>query len=311
MPLHPTIAAMLAQLAAAGRPALSAGTPDEARQLVAAGRIAYGSGPDLTRVEPLRIPTRAGSIAGRLYAGTAEPAGLVVYLHGGGWVVGDLDDFDAVARVLARRSGCALLLVDYRLAPEAPFPAAVEDAEDAAFWASHNMDELVGRTVPLVVAGDSAGGNLATVVAAELAGSVPIAAQVLIYPVTDGDFDTPSYSTYGTGGLLSRADMQWFFSLYAPGVPRTEARLHPAARTDLSGMPPAHVVTAEYDVLRDGGEAYARHLEAAGVPTTTRRYDGLPHGFIRMHNLVDTVDEALGDIAAIIARACEPKRMSQ
>ena len=304
MPLHPTIAALLAQFAAAGRPALSAGTPEDARALMAGARSAYGHGPALARVEPVTVATRHGSIPARLYADADSADGLVVYFHGGGWVVGGLDDFDAMARVLAHRSRCAVLLVDYRLAPEFPFPAAVEDAVDAVLWASANMRDLAGGAARLVVAGDSAGGNLAAIAAAELRGRVAIALQLLIYPVTDGDFDTPSYREFGTGSLLTRQDMQWFFGHYAPGVPRTETRLHPNARADLAGLPAAHVVTAEYDVLRDEGEAYARRLTQAGVPATLRRYDGLPHGFVRMHNLVDTVDAALTDMAGIIREEC-------
>ena len=293
---------MLAQ--SAGRPALSAGTPADARLLMASMRQAYGAGPDLVRVEDVVIATRSGSIGGRIYAGTDTPSGLIVYFHGGGWVIGGLDDFDAFARVMAQRSGCALLLVDYRLAPEFPFPAAVQDALDATLWAWHAMPDLAGARVPLVVAGDSAGGNLAAIVAGELCAAVPIALQLLIYPVVAGDFDTPSYRAFATGLPLAREDMIWFCRHYAPGVAHSERLLHPAARTDLQGLPPAHVVTAEYDVLRDECDAYAVSLGNAGIPVTTRRYDGLTHGFIRLHNLVDTADAALGDMALVIAEAC-------
>jgi acetyl esterase len=302
MPLHPAISSMLAL--AAGRPALSAGTPDDARQLMASMRQAYGAGPDIARVENLQILTRSGSVKGRLYANTDAPQGLIVYFHGGGWVLGGLDDFDAFARVLARRSECALLLVDYRLAPESPFPSAIEDATDATRWAWSAIQALAGGPVPLVVAGDSAGGKLAAVVAAELGATLPIALQLLIYPVTSGDFETPSYREFATGLPLTREDMIWFFRHYAPYVERSDHLLHPAARADLSGLPLSHVVTAEYDVLRDEGEAYARALQQAGVPVTVRRYDGLTHGFIRLHNLVDAADAALSDMATVIAQAC-------
>ncbi len=271
---------------------------------MAAARTIYGAGPDLARVETVWIATRAGAIEGRLYSGTDTPAGLIIYFHGGGWVVGDLDDFDAFARLMARRSDCALLLVDYRLAPEHPFPAAVEDAIDATLWAVRSMKDLAGRSVPLVVAGDSAGGNLAAVVAAELRAVAPIALQLLIYPVIDGDFDRSSYHTFGAGLPLTRDDMIWFFHQYAPFVSRSDPRLYPAARTDLSGLPRAHVVTAEFDVLRDEGESYAQSLDQAGVAVTTCRYDSLTHGFIRLHNLVDTVDAAVTDMASVISQAC-------
>lgn len=272
MPLHPTVAVVLDQFAASGRPAVSAGTPEQARRLTAASRPAYGKGPDLARVEPAAITTRTGAIPGRFYAGPGRLEGLVVHLHGGGWMVGGLDDFDAVARVLAERSRCAVLLVDYRLAPEAPFPAAVQDAIDTVLWADANKPALTGGPVPLVVAGDSAGGDLATVAAGELRGRVGSALQPLIHPVTDGDFGTPSYTEFAAGGPLTRRDMEWFFGHYARGVPRGDPLLHPAARTDLAGVAPAHLVTAGYDVLRDEGETDASRLAGAGVPATLRRY---------------------------------------
>ena len=157
MSLHPLISQMFAKMAQAGRPALSAGTPADARALTAASRAAFGARPDLHRVRNLRIPTRSGSIAARLLQPAAEVKALVVSLHGGGWVVGELDDCDAMARTLAARSGCALLMHDYRLAPEHRFPAALEDAEDAIRWAAAHAPELVGARVPLLVGGDSAG----------------------------------------------------------------------------------------------------------------------------------------------------------
>ncbi|MGI4954023.1 MAG: alpha/beta hydrolase [Janthinobacterium lividum] len=304
MPLNPTIATMLAQLAAAGRPALSAGTPEQARQMMSGMREAYGAGPAVRRVEALTIPTRAGAIPARLLADAEQPAGLIVYLHGGGWVLGGLDDFDAFGRVLAQRSGCAVLMVDYRLAPEDRFPAAIEDCIDATLWAQDQCAALLGAAVPLLVGGDSAGGNLAALVAAALRGRVALALQLLIYPVTDAAFDTPSYQAYGEGLPLTRQDMVWFFGHYAPGVDRADPTLHPAALQDLAGLPPAHVVTAEYDVLRDEGEAYAARLSQAGVPTTLRRYDGLTHGFIRLLNLVREVDGAVSDMATACAQAC-------
>lgn len=304
MPLHPVIAEIYAKLVASGRPALSAGAPADARRMLAETRGLLGSGPEISRVQDVEITTRSGAIGGRLYAASSISAGLLIYLHGGGWVLGSLDDFDTVARVLASRSGCAVLMVDYRLAPEARFPAAVEDAIDAVRWAHAHVEQLAGGSAPLAIGGDSAGGNLAAVAAAELRDAVPFALQLLIYPVTDGDFETASYCSLPIPGALTREDMLWFFDHYAPGVRREEALLHPMARTDLSGLPPAHVVTAEYDVLRDEGEAYARRLSEAGVATTLRRYDGLTHGFIRLHNLVDAADAALTDMAAVLARAC-------
>ena len=151
MPLDTTIAQLFAKMAAAGRPALSAGSPQEARDMTAATRAALGKGPDIHQVKGLAIPTRAGSMAARLFMPSAQVKGLIVYLHGGGWVIGTIDDFDAMARALAMRSQCAVLLPDYRLAPEHPFPAGINDSEDAVIWASEQMKDLVGATVPLLV----------------------------------------------------------------------------------------------------------------------------------------------------------------
>jgi acetyl esterase len=302
MPLHPVIAAMLEQMRQAGRPALSDGTQAAARAMMAAARSAYGPGPAVGSVEDIAIPTRAGSIAARLLRPAGEPVGLVVYLHGGGWALGALDDFDGVARKLAVESGCAVLMPDYRLAPEHRFPAGLEDAEDATRWAAAQAG---GQ--PLVLAGDSAGGNLAAVVARTLKGAVPVAFQALIYPVVDCDFARPSYAEYGSGLILTGRDMRWFFDLYAPPALHGDPRIA-ALRADLSGLPPALVATAEYDVLRDEGEAYAAALRDAGVAVTLRRFAGLPHGFARMFNLVDSADAALAGIGAAIGaavRACE------
>ena len=311
MSLHPLISQMFATMAQAGRPALSAGTPADARALTAASRAAFGAGPGLHRVQNLRIPTRSGSITARLLQPAAEVKALVVYLHGGGWVVGELDDYDAMARTLAARSGCALLMPDYRLAPEHRFPAALEDTEDAIRWAAAHAEELVGAPLPLLVGGDSAGANLATVAVHELlsqAGQadpsdrLTVAGQLLIYPVADADFTRASYLSCSQGMQLTREDMQWFFRHYAPPELHTDPRISPLRRPAHGGLPPTVVITAECDVLRDEGEAYAARLAAAGVPVTARRIDSLPHGFIRLHNLVDAADTALSTIAADLAR---------
>lgn len=304
MPLDPHVAALIEARAAQGLPRISAGTPEDARRLIALDREALGRGPALPRVEAVSIDARSGAVPGRLYVPDGGPLGLAVYLHGGGWVVGALDDFDAFARTLAARSGCALLLADYRLAPEHLFPAAAEDAVDAVLWTHRHGARLLGREVPLAVAGDSAGGNLAAVAAAELRGAVPLALQLLIYPVTNRDFDTPSYRAHADDPLLARDDMRWFFDHYAPGVGRDDARLAPLARADLAGLPPACVVLAGYDVLRDEGAAYADRLAEAGVPVERHDHPGLPHGFVRLHGLVPAADRAVAEIAGALRRAC-------
>jgi acetyl esterase len=293
---------MLEDMARAGRPALSAGTPDDSRAMLRATRAALGQGPQLPIVRDLNLRTRFGTIAARLYRPEA-PGGLIVYLHGGGWMLGEIDDFDAMARTLAARSRCAVLMPDYRLAPEHPFPAGLEDVEDSICWASEHLADLAGQPVPLVVAGDSAGGNLATVATKILGNRVRIACQALIYPVTDSDTTTPSYREHGDGLPLTRKDMEWFFRHYAPSELFKDPRISPLQEVR-AGMPTTIVITAEYDVLRDDGEWYAERLAQVGVPVIARRVDGLPHGFIRMHNLIDSADDALSAIATDIANIC-------
>lgn len=304
MALHPFFALMMESFAAAGRPALSDGTPKQSRALVAAGRTALGPGADVGSITDLSIPTRNGAIPARLVLPRTAPIGLVVYLHGGGWVIGELDDYEVLARHLATLSGCAVLLPDYRLAPEHKFPAGLEDCEDALLFAAEKVAEFCGASVPLVVAGDSAGANLGTVAVRRLRGRVAFALQALLYPVSDCDFDRPSYLAHGEGLPLTRKDMLWFFDHYAPRAQHGDPDISPLRAPDLSGLPPALIVTAEYDVLGDEGEAYADRLASAGVPVTHRRAAGLPHGFARLHNHVGIVDAELRTVAATIAAAC-------
>jgi acetyl esterase len=302
MTLHPFITAMLEQLK--GRPALSAGTPAEARAMVAAGRSVLGAGPELPEIRDLSIPTRSGAIRTRFYAPEGAVTGLIVYLHGGGWMIGAIEDYDALARTLAAESGCAVLLPDYRLAPEHPFPSGLEDAEDVLAYAARHMDDLLGRSVPIAVAGDSAGANLATVAASRLRGAVELAAQILIYPVADSDFERPSYHGYGAGLPLTRQDMIWFFRHYASEGLWPSPEIAPLRSDNLGGLPPALVTVAEYDVLADEGCAYARKLEQAGIRVTLRVAPGVTHGFIRLHNLFEVAREEVRAAAAFAALAC-------
>jgi acetyl esterase len=301
--LHPFIQSLLAQLA--GRPALSAGSPSDARAIVAAGRAVLGSGPDMHEVRELRLPTRSGSIRARLLNPTAKPRGVIVYLHGGGWVVGTIDDYDTLGRTLAAQSGCAVLLPEYRLAPEFPFPAALEDSEDVLLAAANNVVSIAGSRVPLIAVGDSAGGNLATVSARLLRNRMELALQVLIYPITDCDFARDSYAAHGAGLPLSAHDMLWFFDHYAPKVMWERPEISPLRAPSLEGMPPAYIVTAEYDVLADEGVAYASKLRLAGVPVIERQAPGVTHGFIRLHNLFDVARDELKSIAGHIAATCD------
>lgn len=307
MPLDPVVAALFEQARKAGRLAFSAGSPEDARALVAAQTAALGAGPELPHVEDIAIPGRSGSIPARLYAPDLSPKGLVVYIHGGGWVIGRLADYDSAIRVMAVRSGCAILAIDYRLAPEHPFPSGLEDVCDALSWASNYGDELVPKITALVVAGDSAGANLAIGACDVTNGRLPVTAQVLIYPVTDTSASTASYVAFGKDFGLTRADMEWFFAHYAPPHLLDDERIAPLRRLDLRSAPRAWIATAEYDVLRDEGEAYARRLGEAGVPTTLHRAAGLPHGFIRLHSLVPSAGAELGAIAAWLREAAASK----
>jgi acetyl esterase len=271
-----------------------------ARAIIAAGVAVFGKGPEVGKVSQLVIPTRDGSVAGRLFRPQTDAHGLIVYLHGGGWVVGALDDYDALARNLVARSGFALLLVDYRLAPEHPFPAGLHDAQDAIAWARSSLVEFAG--LPLVVAGDSAGANLAIVANLALKDTVKPALQVLFYPVTDMPARSGSYEAYGsTSYPLTARDMEWFLAQYAGQGAAPDPRIAPMLEPSLAGSPPSWIATAEYDVLRDEGEAYAERLLNEGIAVQARRYDGLAHGFARWMNLVDTSSQALDDAAAAIS----------
>ncbi len=302
MALHPFIIAMLDQTK--DMPALSAGTPEEGRELVASGRARLGNGPDLALRQDLKVPGQGRDIPVRLLLPKTGAAGVIVFIHGGGWVIGALDDYDTYMATLADRSGFAVLGIDYRLAPEHPFPAGLDDCEAVlSYVINRKIPNIPGG--PIVIAGDSAGANLATACCARLADRSPIALQVLYYPVTDCDFDRASYRAHGTGLPLSAQDMGWFFGHYAPKAQWADPAISVLRRTDLANMPPAVVVTAEYDVLCDEGEEYARRLHAAAVPVTLRRVAGVTHGFIRLHNLFDVADKELSTISQDICNAAD------
>lgn len=293
------------QLAASGARPLHEMSPAEARGLGAMLKEMYGPGPEIAQVRDERIPVGGGvTVPARVLIPTAAPRGVIVFLHGGGWVIGAMDEFDALGRRMAQRTGAAVVLVDYRLAPEHRFPAAVEDSFAAVQWVDEHLEQIAGRRVPLVVAGDSAGGNLSAVVAlrARAAGGPHIAAQVLVYPVTDADFETATYLDPANQLLLSRDGMIWFWNHY---VPDPAVRAHPDASPlraeDLAGLPPAIVVLAEHDVLRAEGEAYADRLRAAGVPVSQRCFAGQMHAFFTVLNL-----PASGDALEYVARELEP-----
>jgi acetyl esterase len=288
-----------------------------AKQFAADTASKMGTGPHMFRVEDLTIDGPFGAIAARLYVPSNSPDGLIVYYHGGGWVIGTLDGYDPMARRLAAASGCALLSINYRMAPEHPFPEPVEDCYTALVWADRHRRNLCGGAAPLVIAGDSAGGNLAAVVALKARDQrgPNITLQVLIYPATDCDFSRRSYQTFGDGYFLTAKAVQWFWDQYvADHAARHNPLVSPLRAKTFSGLPPALVELAGHDCLHDEGAAYARRLEADGVPTVTRCWDGLVHGFIQFAMILPPAGEAVDRIGADInahakrgARARQPR----
>jgi len=281
-------------------------TPAQVRGIFAMDPVLFGEPPDMQHTRDLSIPVRDGaSIPGRLLVPTKRPRALLVYLHGGGWVLGELFRFDTLARRLAVRTGAAVLLVDYRLAPEYPFPVPVLDAWDALCWAGAQTEALLGMSVPLLVGGDSAGGNLAAVVSrrAHEHGGPELAAQLLIYPVTDADFTRASYLAPDNQTLLPTPLMAWFWGHY---IQDPAARQHPDASplraADLAGLAPALVLTAAHDILRDEGVAYADALRAAGVEVEHHDIPGQMHGFFTMTGILPGSDVGMDKIAAFVER---------
>jgi acetyl esterase/lipase len=255
------------------------------RELSLAGARAYGPGPELRAVEDRMIPGPRGDLAVRVFVPEGEPIGVLVFFHGSGFVIYDLDSHDKECRLLAAGAGVVVVSVDYALAPEIPFPGAVDDCLAATRWVATHGDELGVAGLPLAVGGDSAGGNLAAVVSMLLRDDpdVDVVSQMLVYPVTDLAHESPSYVENGEGYLLSAAVMRFFVECYTPDVQeRLDPRASPLLADDLTGLPTTLVVTAEYDPLRDEGEAYARALQAAGVRVTLERFDGAVHGFWQM-----------------------------
>lgn len=265
-------------------------TPEEARAQSAAMAEMYGSGPDMHRVDEHELTaTDGGTFRVRTLVPSENPDAIIVYYHGGGWVVADIDGFDTLGRNLADKTNAAVVMVNYRKAPELPFPTAVDDSWTALQWVDENRKVIAGTHVPLIVGGDSAGGNLSaamTLRSRERSGP-EIDLQVLIYPVTDADFTRGSYTEEENQTLLATETMQWFWDLYVPdNADRLDPEASPIRAASLERLPPAVVLTAAHDVLRDEGEAYARALEAAGVPVKHRRFDGQMHGFFQMVNVL-------------------------
>ena len=314
-PLDPDCIKVHQLYALAKRPPLEQQTPAEARDGMARSRaILTPDPPDMAEVRNLAASGPAGPIALRLYRprGAAPSAILpaLIYYHGGGWVIGDLDSHDVLCRELANGSGASVISVDYRLAPEHRYPAAVDDAYAAFAWiAAHAKDMQIDAT-RLAVGGDSAGGNLAAVVAlmARDKGGPALRLQLLIYPATDFAMQTASYATRGDVLPLTRAAMVWFRDHYF-GAAATDAKVTadwhaaPARAANHKNLPPAFVLTAGYDVLCDDGKNYAATLQSAGVPVERAHYPGMIHGFITMGKVVRVANDAVAACAQALKRA--------
>jgi acetyl esterase len=307
MSLDPEIRALLERMAASGAPPLERQSVAEARQLHAAGAASlHGPPVPVAAVEDRAVPGPAGDLGVRVYTPEGEPPlPIVVWFHGGGWVVGTLDTFDPICRALAAAVPAVVVAADYRLAPEHRFPAAVEDCYAATLWASRNAAELGGAQHRLAVAGDSAGGNLAAVVAlgARDKGGPAIGFQLLVCPVMDAAMDTASYREKADGYHLTAAGMRWYWDHYLGGADGLRPDASPLRAASFGGLPPALVVTAEHDVLRDEGEAYAARLRDAGVAAEVRRWPGMVHGFYRWRAVTPAADACLQEAAAALREA--------
>jgi acetyl esterase len=289
------------------RPSPAGRTVEQQRQAIREGsRIAGGRPIPVGPVRDLTVDGAAGPLRARLYSplpGGGKRA-LVVFFHGGGWVVGDLDTHDQPCRLLARYADVHVLSVDYRLAPEHPFPAAAEDAVASFAWAVAHAAELGADASRVAVAGDSAGGNLAAVVAQVTrdTGVTQPVAQLLLYPGADGSVSRPSKALFAEGFFLTRKQMDWYWDTYRADAPSTDQRLSPLLNPDLSGLAPAVLTTAAFDPLRDEGEAYAAALRAAGSTVVLRRAPGLVHGYFSRTGISRaSLDESLAVCGAFSA----------
>jgi acetyl esterase len=311
MPLDPQAAALLAKVRAAGNPEYWQMTPQDARDTHNRRAGILGIPPAaLFDVDNRRIPGPATDIALRIYTPrkAATPLPVLVYLHGGGHVIGSLDSYDAICRQLALEADCIVVSVDYRLAPEHKFPAGVDDAFAALNWVGRHAADFGGDAKRLAIGGDSAGANLAAVCAilARDAGSTQLRFQLLVYPRTAPDEDLPSHHEFAEGHMLTRRSILWFHDHYrASDADRRDFRYAPLIHPDLSALPPALVIVGECDPLRDDGIAYAKRLQADGTPTELAQYAGMIHPFFSLGGVLDAGRHALTRSAQALRRAFE------
>ncbi|MGZ8764114.1 MAG: alpha/beta hydrolase [Acidimicrobiia bacterium] len=301
MPMDPQAQVILDLVNASGFGDISEMEPTDVRALMAS--LSAPSTVHVDRVENRTIPGPAGEIPVRIYGPAAEtPLPVLVWYHGGGWVIGSLETHDGICRELVDAAGCIVVSVDYRLAPEHRFPAGLDDAYAAACWVSDHASEIGADPSRVAVGGDSAGGHLAAVTAmlARDRGAPPLVFQLLVYPALEYEFERPSMIENAAGYMLTTEGMRWFYRHTLNDASEgDDPRVSPIRAESLTGLPPAFVITAEFDPLRDQGIAYAEELEAAGVSVTCMTYDGVFHGFFNMQAMLDEAKVAVGD--AVVA----------
>jgi acetyl esterase len=309
MPLHPQVQVLLDQFAATDSPPLEEMSVADARAMITTLTQLTAAVPEGVTTDDLVVPTREGDIPVRLYRPSDPSTGarpLLVWLHGGGWVIGDLESADPTARDLAVQADAIVASVDYPLAPEHPFPAAPEACHAVASWLAAHAAELGADPARIAIGGDSAGGNLAAVTAllARDRSGPEFKLQLLVYPATDCLMSHPSVKENGEGYLLTASAMHWFIDQYLPaGTDPGDPSASPVHASDLKSLPPALVITGEFDPLRDEGEAYAARLDRAGVPVTVSRYDGMIHGFFGMTGVLDAGQDAMREAAEALKTA--------
>ncbi len=315
MPVDPQMQSVIERAAKSTLPPFYRMSAAEARRVYKETRAGLAPPvPEVADVRALAASGPAGPIPLRVYRGldtaSGAPLPVLVYFHGGGWTIGDLDTHDIICRTLANKAHCAVVAVDYRMGPEHKFPAAVDDCVAATRWVAEQGVALGVDAARIAVGGDSAGGNLAAVVAIILrdAGGPQLAFQALVYPATDQRMDSASHAKFGEGYLLTRDNMLWFRDNYLSPRDYDDWRASPLRAADLDRLPPAHIITAGYDPLSDEGRAYSERLVAAGVPVVYECFEGMAHGFITMGGVVAAANHALYRLGQSLGQTFSPKR---
>lgn len=294
---------LLTQMASQGGKPLHELTPNEARAFSDELSSMTPAGPEVAGVSTEKVEVENGNIDVIIIKPKTAPLGVIVYYHGGGWVIGKASGFQALGQHIATVSSCIVAMVDYRKAPEFQYPIPVNDSYSALKWVDGNMEAIAGEKLPIVVCGDSAGGNLSAVMAIKARdhNGPKIAMQALVYPVTNDDLNNSSYTDPSNQLMLSKESMIWFWDHYVPSKPdRNNVDASPLKAKDLSGLPPAIVITAGHDPLRQEGEEYAAKLIQAGVTTIFKRFDDQMHGFFTMVGMLPRSEEAVGFVAGSI-----------